>query len=186
MQPNTWDDGLFKYNNLYTLTINLLWWWSRSRHQPSDGVWCKKNKNKGHQANSLTFIPTQRKHIILYTTLKTSCHQHFSPHNHTLWNCSQVPQTSLLKDTWVLKSMQRCQAEKEIPKLNSLNNNTATQADPPTPPLLLNIWAVRSCLSKCPLMSFRLTLQMEISCLQPATPPPFCCWQCATLTVHGR
>lgn len=168
-QPNTWDDGLIKYTNLYTLTINLLRWWSRCRHQQSDGVRWKKIKIKGHQANSLTFIPTQWKHIILYTALKTSCHQHFSSHNHTLWNCSQVPQISLLKDTWGLKSMQRCQAEKEIPKLNSLNNNRATQADnarltakplppPQTSPLLLNIWAVRSCLSKCPLMSFRLTL----------------------------
>lgn len=128
---------------IFTLTINLLRWWSRCRHQQSDGVRCKKNKNKGHQANSLTFIPTQWKHIILYTALKTSCHQHFSSHNHTLWNCSQVPQTSLLKDTWVLKSMQRCQAGKEIPKLNSSNNNTATQVDnarlattpgPPPPP----------------------------------------------------
>lgn len=107
----------------------------------------QKNKNKGRQANSLTFIPTQWKHIILYTALKTSCHQHFSCHNHTLWNCSQVPQSSLLKDTWVLKSMQRCQAEKEIPKLNSLNNNTATQADnawlattPPHPLLCCSIF----------------------------------------------
>lgn len=110
-------------------------------------------------------------HLFLDAAVKTSCYQHIS---FIITHCESELQTALLEGYPGPRDRYSHVKQRWIPKLSSLNNKSTSRTDfvrcllllhlpipPPQPPLLLlllHIWVVRSRLSKCLLVSSRLTL----------------------------